>query len=320
MKEKYFKNKKNNKNYSFDELINSGPLFRDDFIWKEGLKEWKRAEEIEELKEYVSDRPPQKKSVVILKTILESLLPSIIILISFSIIIGTTGGIVEKIKYEKFIKEVQPNIERYFKEKQERIEKENQEESERRGNIHVKLLNLELEWKSEDSRLKLLQDEAYNHYISSMNYNDKNVYISLAQRYQNQRQNLLDQYKRDTDYWKSQLTSKKNNSNVLETVSYDVPTGTLAIIKDNKLFTRWKVYQGVGNHEQLSYEHTYRFLFRPYRTFYEVVNLSVEEINNSRTLVWNFVLSAFISNLMFFPIILLIVTVYKRQSQLKLKK
>jgi hypothetical protein len=318
MEKKYFKNRKTKKSYTFNELINSEPIFKDDLIWTEGIPNWIPAKEFEELESYVLERPPERKSIVLLKNLKKSIFPALIIVIIFSIILGISSGLIEKWKYEVFLGNVQPRIDKYYQEKREREEEVKSKKFNHELDIKNKLTMLELDFNLEDSKLKFLQEEAYRNYQTSRNYESQNLYITRANSYLNQRQELTRNYQTKVNKLNSELNERDNQSNVIEYITYDVPTGTLATFKDNgDMYTRWSVYQGVGNHEQISYNKTYKFLFRPYKSFFIPVNLSNEEISDTKTLLWNFTLSAFMTNLMFLPIILLGVMRYKRKKNPK---
>lgn len=318
MEEKYFKNRNNKKSYTLEELINSDPIFDDDLIWKKGLSDWTKANKIEELQGHVLERPPEKKSKVLIRRIKQSLLHSVIILISFSAVIGLTAGIKEKNKYYNFIVKVQPNIDEYFKKKQEqaKIEKKRKLERKRKKEqVEQSIINLKNKYEKSDKELEDLQNEAYNNYLNSSGSYDDNFYLSKANNYLDKRNKLLKDYKSEKQLLEISMPSERLNlnSSSISLVSYDIPMNTIyATDDDGERYTRWAAYKGVGNHEQLSYDKTHEFLFRPYKAYFSTVNLSDEERENTFFLLLNFFLSALSTNLLIFPLIVLGVMRYKK--------
>lgn len=252
------------------------------------MPNWIPAKEFEELEGYVLERPPERKSIVFFKTLKRSVFPALIIIVFFSIILGISSGLIEKWKYDIFMGKVQPNIDKYYQEKRDREQEERRKKQQFESGIKKEIGALELEFKWEDSRLESLQTEAYRNYQSSLYYDDINFYITSANNYLDQRKRLKDNLETKVNKLNSKLNESEKQSNVIEYIKYDVPTGTLATFKDNgDMYTRWSVSQGVGNHEQISYNKTYTFLFRPYKTFFIPVNLSNAEISDTKTLLWN---------------------------------
>lgn len=72
---------------------------------------------------------------------------------------------------------------------------------------------------------------------------------------------------------------------------------------DGSRYTRWTTY-GFGNqdNEQLSYNYSYKFLFRPFNAIFGVANLSTTERENYGILIINFLLSSFVSNVFLIPL------------------
>lgn len=77
--------------------------------------------------------------------------------------------------------------------------------------------------------------------------------------------------------------------------------------EDYTKFTRWSSYltQRGTDQEQISYNATYKFLFRPYKAIIGHANLSREERTNIGVLLTNFTLSAFFTNLLLLSFIIL---------------
>ncbi len=260
MDEKYFKNRNNNKSYSLQELINSGPIFNDDLIWKKGLSDWTNANNIEELEAHVLERPPQRKSRILLKRIIWSILPSIIILLIFSVIVGVTAGFLEKHQYNAFIEKVQPNIDEHLRMQQQRAEFERNSEIENQRKIEqvdINLDNLYNKYLENDKELESLQNISYNNYLNASTTYYKDLYGSEVNTYIEKRKKLMNDYKSDKRLLELSLPTEPINlkSSSISLGSYNVPINTLYAVDDNgNDYTRWSVYQGVGNHEQISYE------------------------------------------------------------------
>src|SRR5690554_929164 len=160
MEDKYFKNRNSNKSYTFKELINSGPIFNDDLIWRKGLPNWTKASNIDELEGHVLEKPPERNSKIILRRIKMSLLPSSFILISFSLVIGISAAFLEKHQYNDFIEKVQPNIDAYIKKKQEQAELKRKRELERerkKEQVEQSIANLWNNFEKRDKELEVLQ-------------------------------------------------------------------------------------------------------------------------------------------------------------------
>lgn len=229
MEKIFFKNiyGKRSQPYTIDDFKTRGNLYSDDLIWHEGLDGWTEASKIEDLKEYTISKPPLTNSEINKKSLIKAINPTILYYIIISIIIGVSGALIEKNKYETFINSITKTT-----------------------------------------------------YNTTNNYNKDKINL--------------------TEY------SDVKHSDVY------------APIKDgNGYYTRWKVYSTVGNQdnsEQRSYEETYKLLFRPYKTFYEIVNLSNEEIKNTNILLFNFIYSAFVTNLLFIPFLFLLLFFIKRKK------
>lgn len=229
----FFKNKNGRRSqpYTIEDFKIKGNLYTDDLIWFDGLNNWTKASNIEELKNYAIVRPPLTNTEKNLRSLKTAINPTILCYIIISIVVGISGALLEKNKYENFINsitktEYTPN--------------------------------------------------------NSSNYNDGKIRLT---EYSNIKQ--------------SDVYAPKEDG--------------------NGYYTRWTIYSTVGNQdnsEQRSYEETYKFLFRPYKTFYEIVNLSNEEINNLHILLFNFVYSSFITNLIFIPLLFLMFYFIKRKKTL----
>ena len=76
--------------------------------------------------------------------------------------------------------------------------------------------------------------------------------------------------------------------------------------KDGVYYTRWKSYlpsRGTDQ-ESISYSKHHKLLFRPYRALVKYANLSREERADISVLLLNFCFSAFVTNLLIFPVIM----------------
>lgn len=227
----FFKNKngKRSQPYTIEDFKIKGNLYTDDLIWFDGLDNWTKASNIEELKSYAIVRPPLTNTEKNLRSLKTAINPTILCYIIISIAVGISGALLEKNKYENFINSIT---------------------------------------KTEYTP------------SNSSNYNDGKIRLT---EYSNIKQ--------------SDVYAPKEDG--------------------NGYYTRWTVYSTIGNQdnsEQRSYEETYKFLFRPYKTFYETVNLSNEEINNLHILLFNFVYSSFVTNLIFIPLLFLLFYLIKRKT------
>lgn len=74
---------------------------------------------------------------------------------------------------------------------------------------------------------------------------------------------------------------------------------------DGTFYSRWARFHtsGMGDNEQLSYEYSHSFIFRPYKAIFDVVYLSSYERESNIELFKNFIMSSFASNIFFFPIL-----------------
>lgn len=105
----YFKNGNKKTHYSFEQLSIKGNLYENDLIWFDGLKDWTKVSNIDELSSIALSIPPfteREKNVLCFK---KSLKPSIIIYLIFSIFLGILAGLLEKQQYEMFFEEVNTN-------------------------------------------------------------------------------------------------------------------------------------------------------------------------------------------------------------------
>lgn len=319
MEDKYFLNRNNKRSYTLQELINSGVIFNDDLIWKKGLSDWTIAQNIIELKDHVLERPPEKKSKIILKRIKDSIVPSIVILILFSVVLGITTGLLEKHQYNAFIEKVQPYIDKQIRDELEQAENQSKIEIDRerqKDRVNQSILNLNDKFEKRDKELESLQNEAYNNYLNSSRSYDFDYYQSLANGYIEQREKLLSEYQSEKHFLELSMPSDPNNlkSSSFSLVTYDVPLNTVYVDDENgKSYTRWTCYKGVGNHEQISYVDSHKFLFRSYKAIFSTVNLSENERENTLVLLWNFFTSALITNLLFFPFIVFGVMRYNKR-------
>lgn len=105
----YFKNSKKDVHYTFEQLKIKGNLYTTDLIWFEGLKNWTKVNEINELSYIALSKPPlteKEKNILCFKN---SLKPSIIFYTIFSVALGIFAGLLEKNQYESFFKETNAN-------------------------------------------------------------------------------------------------------------------------------------------------------------------------------------------------------------------
>lgn len=237
----YFKNGKKDTHYTFEQLKIKGNLYTTDLIWFEGLKNWTKVIEISELSHIALTRPPLTEKEKNIMCVKNSLKPSIMFYIIFSLLLGVTSGLLEKYQYNEFIEEINSNH-KYNIEKEEEIKRKNEK------------------------------------FISTIG---------------------------DIDNYES---NQDNNNNKIDLSGYsDMPSNEIyATAKDGVRFTRWEYSLAIRgtDQEQISYNNSHKFLFRPYKAIYKHANLSIEERENIGLLLLNFVLSTLVTNLIFFPFII----------------
>jgi hypothetical protein len=97
-----------------------------------------------------------------------------------------------------------------------------------------------------------------------------------------------------------------------------VPISDIYVRKsDGVYFTRWTVYAGGEDNEQLSYNRSHEFWFRPYKAIYSHAPLSNEERKSNLILFSNFVFSSIASNVFLIPFLFLL---FQISSQKKSKQ
>ena len=126
----YFKNGKKEVHYTFDQLGIIGNLYNNDLIWFEGLKNWTKVSEIEELSSIALSEPPLTQKEKNILSFKKSLKPSILIYLIFSLFIGISSGLLEKFQYNKFFEEVNTNSIQNQKDEDKVQAKLNEEDSE----------------------------------------------------------------------------------------------------------------------------------------------------------------------------------------------
>lgn len=214
MNKVYFKNVNGKKSSPFfiEHFKIKGNLYENDLIWREGLFEWTKAKDIEEIRDYALMEPPKTKledNIFLLKS---SFFKSLRYYIIISFCIGGFSALLEKYQYQEFVNSIDK--------------------------------------------------------IDNVNSNG---------------------ITRSSEIYASR--------------------------EDGSRYSRWTAYSNIGqDNEQISYEENYKFLFRPYKAIFDVANLSITERENILILIFNFILSAFLSNLFFLPLFLLIFFSVKKNN------
>lgn len=104
--EKFYYINNGKKPYTIDDFLNERKLlFKDDKIWFEGLTDWVKVDEIEELKRFARTSPPLSKSQRRLKQALNTFAKAFIFYFIFSVIIGVFAGLLEKSQFKTFFAE-----------------------------------------------------------------------------------------------------------------------------------------------------------------------------------------------------------------------
>lgn len=122
-------------------------------------------------------------------------------------------------------------------------------------------------------------------------------------KYQKEDDALEAKYK---NYYDSYQDNEENSKPAFSSYSNIRQDEAYATRSDGTKFTRWSRFlpqRGVDQ-EQLSYNATHKFLFRPYKAIINHANLSREERENIGLLLTNFTLSSFLSNLIFIPFLI----------------
>ncbi len=121
----YFKNGKKDVHYTFEQLKIKGNLYTNDLIWFEGLKNWTKISEISELSYIALSKPPLTEKEKNILSFKNSIKPSIIFYVIFSLLLGIAAGFLEKHQYDKFIDEINNNHKKNI-ERENEIKRENQ--------------------------------------------------------------------------------------------------------------------------------------------------------------------------------------------------
>lgn len=126
------------------------------------------------------------------------------------------------------------------------------------------------------------------------------VFSSLVEKYQYQ--NFINSIKKIDHSHDNNTMSSSNKMVDYSNIGF---SEIYAQNEDGTFYTRWKRYYttGIGDNEQLSYEYSHSFLFRPYKALFDVTYLSQSERESIFELFKNFILSSFASNIFFFPIL-----------------
>lgn len=231
----YFKNGKKKVHYTFDQLKIKGNLYTNDLIWFEGLKNWTKVSEINELSSIALSQPPltqREKNILCFK---KSLKPSLSIYLIFSLFLGVSAGFLEKYQYDIFFEEVNANS---------------------------------IQNQKDEDALNAKNRREYPEYQNNINESKPSF-----SGYSNMRQDEV--YATNDDFTR---------------------------------FTRWSSYLAVRgtDQEQISYNESYKFLFRPYKAIIKHANLSREERENIGLLLSNFTLSALVTNLLLLPFLIVV--------------
>ena len=104
----YFKNINGLKSspYSIQDFKIKGNLYQNDLIWREGLSNWTKAKDIEEIKEYALLEPPKTRLENNIYNLKSSLFKSLRYYIIISLFIGFFSAILEKYQYQNFINSI----------------------------------------------------------------------------------------------------------------------------------------------------------------------------------------------------------------------
>jgi hypothetical protein len=92
--------------YSIQDFKIKGNLYQNDLIWREGLSNWTKAKDIEELKEYALLEPPKTRLENNIYNLKSSLFKSLRYYIIISLFIGFFSAILEKYQYQNFINSI----------------------------------------------------------------------------------------------------------------------------------------------------------------------------------------------------------------------
>jgi hypothetical protein len=126
------------------------------------------------------------------------------------------------------------------------------------------------------------------------------VFSSLVEKYQYQ--NFINSIKKIDHSHDNNTMSSSNKMVEYSNIRFEE---LHAQNEDGTFYSRWIRFHtlGMGDNEQLSYDYSHSFLFRPYKALFDVTYLSQSERESIFELFKNFILSSFASNIFFFPIL-----------------
>jgi hypothetical protein len=110
MKRNYFKNIKGKRSEPMEfEQIKTN-IYKNDLIWYEGIDGWKKASEIEELKEFAISEPPKTESEEKKEIYKRAMKPTLLFYILFSLALGIFSGFLEGTQYISFQRKIDRQV------------------------------------------------------------------------------------------------------------------------------------------------------------------------------------------------------------------
>jgi hypothetical protein len=311
----YYINNNRSKPYSIQEIEEKIILHDDDLVWHDELTDWIRADQLEELKQLTRKRPPLSRKKKLALAIKKASIKSVSIYLMFCVSVGVLSGLIEKYQFQTFWTEIDKNYQEHKREelRREKINRERIDKLEAKKNARLQDI-----LKSIDKKTKLSEQNneivrrAFDSYFDNVELIDEKDQENI--RLRNEIETLYKNYyalldaKSEGEINRTMYSSfegfgnfndsKKNKSETIGIVSFDIPLNIIYKRRDNgSYYTRWCVYSSnPSNNENSSYENCGKFFMRPYYALFDVANLSNEEQQNIILLLFNFILSSLVSN------------------------
>lgn len=311
MKSIFFLNNNRKEPFTIEDFERGKLIFEDDLIWHEGLSDWTLACYVQDLKHLVKKRPPISKKQKFFRIFKLSLIKSLLIYLTFSLLIGVLSGLLEKYQYNSFYSEIKKSFDENEIDRVSRFQKAKLNEERIEGIKERNLFRNEEEYriKEEIAILRISSNNKHEELLTEENYYGQTSWYSDLYDQLTEINEKIEELENEL----SQLGLPEmepiefGQSNQLGAVSYDIPFSEIYItLKDYTHFTRWCAYVGdINKNEDVSYNSCHKFYLRPYFAIFSVAPLSQQEQDNTFTLLFNFSLSSIVSNLPIFIIIFL---------------
>lgn len=323
MKSIFFLNNNRKDPFTIEDFEKGKLIFEDDLIWHEELSDWTLASDIQELKFLVKKRPPISKKQKLFQIFKLSFTKSLIIYLTFAVIIGIISGLLEKYQYNSFHSEIKKSFDENEIDREARFKKAKLNEERIQGIKERNLFRLEEEYRIKEE-IANLSSSSLNKYEELLNegsyYGQTSWYYEL-----NQQMTEINEKIKELKSELSQISLREmepvefGQKNQLGAVSYNIPFSEIYItLKDYTHYTRWCAYVGdIDKNEDVSYNSCHKFYLRPYFAIFSVAPLSQQEQDNVFILMLNFTLASLVTNLPIF--IILFLFYFKKEKKLFLQ-